>query len=277
MTAHGYLDLKLSWELFRKAPEALSPVEQGKLSSVAARQALIEHHILASAEAAGVVVPAGTLATRLAEVRGRYPREEEFHADLDRLGLDAATLAAAIERDLRVEAVLEKVAADVPAVSRVEAEVYYRLHPEAFDRPEARRLRHILMTFSSPLEKIAVRQRLNGLRPTLADGEAFAAAALAHSQCPTALDGGTLGVVRRGQLFESLEPAAFSLLEGEVGEVLESPVGLHLVYCEEILPSGLLPFDEVSDRIVAHLDDKRRRNAQRDWIKRISARPRRGA
>jgi peptidyl-prolyl cis-trans isomerase C len=277
MTPHGYLDLKLAWELFQKAPETLSASEQGRLSAVAARQQAIELHILASDEAAGVVVPAETLATRLAEVRARYTEEEEFLADLDRLGLDQTSLAAAIERDLRVESVLERIAADTPPVSRVEAEVYYRLHPEAFDRPEARRLRHILMTFNSPLEKIAVRQQLDGLRGTLDSVDAFADAALRHSQCPTALDGGTLGVVKRAQLFETLEPAAFSLLEGEVSTVLESPIGLHLVYCEQVFPSGLLPFDEVCERIVEHLGDKRRRNAQRDWIRRIVGVARSGA
>jgi len=269
MTASGYLDLKLAWELFHKAPDTLSAAERTRLSAIAARQQAIEQRILASTEAAGVVVPAETLATRLAEIRERYAEETEFLHDLERLDLDPALLAAAVERDLRVEAVLDKIAADTPPVSLVEAEVYYRLHPEAFARPEARRLRHLLMTFNSPLEKIAVRQQLERLRTTLADGDAFAAAALAHSQCPTALDGGTLGIVRRGQLFAELEPAAFALREGEVSEVLESPIGLHLVYCETCFAAGPMAFADVSGRIVEHLGDTRRRQAQQAWIRQL--------
>ena len=59
---------------------------------------------------------------------------------------------------------------------------------------------------------------------------------------------------------------------GEVSTVLESPIGLHLIYCEEIPPFGMLPFAEVSEHIIERLSDKRRRDAQRSWIKQLFAR-----
>ena len=92
--------------------------------------------------------------------------------------------------------------------------------------------------------------------------------ALRHSHCPTATDGGKLGVVKRGQLYPELEPAAFSLAEGEISRVLESPIGLHILHCDEILPGGIMPFVEVRQRIIDHLFEKRRHKKQRDWIKR---------
>ena len=100
----------------------------------------------------------------------------------------------------------------------------------------------------------------------------FAQAALRHSQCPTAMDGGLLGTVKRGQLYSELEPEAFALALGEVSAVLASPVGLHLIYCEEIPPAGMLAFTEVREHIVERLGDKRRRDAQRSWIKQLFAR-----
>lgn len=263
----GYLELKLSWELFRKAPETLSEPERHRLSEVARKQDGIEQRILASRAAADVVVPEVTLTARIAEIRARYASADEFAQDLERSGLDESRLAAAVERDLRVESVLEKVAADTAPVTAVDAEIYYRLHPEAFDRPEARRLRHLLITFNNPAEKDKAHAQLTALRGTVRTPDSFAAAALRHSQCPTAMEGGQLGVVKRGQLYAELEPAAFALTEGEVSDVLESPIGLHIVRCDEILPSGMLPFAEVVDRIVERLTDKRRREAQRDWIK----------
>lgn len=271
MMQHAYLELKLSWELFQKAPDALSDPERNKLTGIAARQQGIEQAILGSPEAATVVVPEATLATRLAEIRQRYAGDDEYAQDLERIGLNTQTLAAAVERDLRVEAALEKVAAALPATSAVDAEIYYRLHPEAFDRPEVRRLRHILVTWDGPADKAKAWKLLEGLRSTLGDSEKFAAAALRHSQCPTAMEGGVLGTVRRGQLYAELEPAAFALAVGEVSSVLESPIGLHLVRCDEIPPSGPLPFDEVRERIIERLDDKRRAQSQREWIKALCA------
>lgn len=267
----GYLELKLSWELFRKAPETLSEPERHQLSEVARKQDSIEQRILASRAAADVMVPEATLLTRISEIRSRYPSTDEFAHDLERSGLNESLLAEAVERDLRVESVLEKVAAGTAPVTAVDAEIYYRLHPEAFDRPEARRLRHLLITFNSPTEKARTHAQLTALRATVRTPESFAAAARRHSQCPTAMEGGKLGVVKRGQLYAELEPAAFALTEGEISDVLASPIGLHILRCDEILPSGLLSFADVADRIIERLTDKRRREAQREWIKGLPA------
>lgn len=263
----GYLELKLSWQLFQKAPETLSDPERNRLLEVAARQNTLEQRILASAEAATVVVPATTLAQRVAEVRQRYPSEDDFVHDLERSGLNEATLGEAVERDLRVESVLEKVASASEPVSAVDAEIYYRLHPDAFDRPEARQLRHILITYNNDKEKAKALAQLDQLRSTVKNAQKFAEAALRHSQCPTALEGGKLGIVKRQQLYAELEPAAFALAAGEISAVLESPIGLHIIRCDETLPSGMLSFAEVRQRIIERLTDKRRSEAQKAWIK----------
>jgi peptidylprolyl isomerase/peptidyl-prolyl cis-trans isomerase C len=268
MMQTGYLELKLSWEMFQKAPETLSEPERGRLTEVATRQISIEQRILASQPAANVIVPAATLKTRLDEIRQRYASDEDYQHDLERSSLTDTTLAAAVERDLRVESVLEKIASAVEPVTAVEAEIYYRLHPEAFDRPEARRLRHILITVTNPVEKATARATLESLRSTGKNVENFSQAALRHSQCPTAMEGGKLGTVKRQQLFPELEPAAFALAADEVSAVLESPMGLHILRCDEILPFGMLPFAEACPHIIERLTEKRRREAQRDWIKR---------
>lgn len=268
----AYLELKLAWSLFQKAPEALAEPEREQLKGVARRQEGIEQAILAHPDSADVIIPEATLKARLQEIRQRYPNETEYREDLARLGLDVGELAAAVSRDLRVEAVLERVAANVPATTEVDAEIYYRLHPEAFDRPPSRRLRHILITWNNAREKGKAQQQLEQLRQTLSSAEAFGQAALRYSQCPTAMEGGKLGLVKPGNLYAELEPAAFALSEGEISQVLASPIGLHILRCDEILPSGMLPFTEVCARIIDRLSEKRRSQAQRDWVKKILAR-----
>lgn len=260
-----YLELKLSWGLFKKAPESLSEPERGRLRQVALKQTAIERRILKSPEAAGVVVPGAIVAARLAEIRGRYAETDGYRHDLDRLGLDESALADAVERDLRVEAVLDRIGA-AATVDEVDAEIFYRLHPDAFERPDARRLRHILITFGSAREKAAVRRQLASLRGGLRSAEEFAAAALRHSQCPTAMQGGELGLVKRGQLYAELEPGAFALAESEVSAVLESPVGLHLLRCDRVFAGGKMDFELVKPRIVEKLSEQRRHRRQKEWI-----------
>lgn len=264
---YGYAELKLAWALYQKAPEMLAEAEFSKLSKIAARQSAIEQKILASPQAANVIVPGTTLAARIAEIRARYQGDDEFTKDMERIGLTEDGLRQIVELELRVEALLDKVAADVQPLSSVDAEIYYRLHPEAFTQPESRRLRHILITFNNSKEKAKAAAQLDSLRSTLENATKFAAAALRHSQCPTAMTGGELGVVKRQQLYPELEEAAFSLSEGKISAVLESPIGLHILRCDEISPSVSLKFPEVETKIIERLTDKRRNEAQRNWIK----------
>lgn len=99
---------------------------------------------------------------------------------------------------------------------------------------------------------------LEMLRSTLKNAEKFAEAALRHSQCPTAMSGGELGIVKRQQLYPELEDAAFGLPEGQISEVLESQIGLHIFRCDEVLPFATRPFPEVEASIIERLTDERR-------------------
>lgn len=276
----SYRELKLSWEIFSKAPTALSTSERVRLRQIAGRQECIEEQILASSEAADVVVPGSTLQTRLNEIRARYPKRDELARDLKQVGLDETALAATVERELLVETLLERVASRALPASAVDAEIYYHLNRQVFEQPARRRLRHILITFDDVKARTVVRAQLEALRerlqtaPAVEPADPFDAAALRHSQCPSALEGGRLGVVRRGQLYPQLDAPAFALAEGELSTILESPVGLHLLRCDEILASGLLPFAEVRQPIIERLNDRKRQLAQREWIKSLFAKER---
>jgi nitrogen fixation protein NifM len=265
-----YLSLKLAAQLFSKPLDALRPEERQKLSRVAARQQEIEALILATPEAANVVVPAATVASSLQEIRGRYGSDEDYQADLHGIGLDDASLRRAVERDLVVDAVLDKVAARAAVVSETEVEIFWFMHKERFRRAETRTLRHILITVNDTLagnERPAAREKIDAIRQRLQrEPERFAEQALKHSECPTAMNGGLLGNVPRGQLYAQLEAAAFGLSEAALSEVVESELGYHLIWCEAIQPERQSSLDESRKNIRDHLEQQRRSMCQKSWI-----------
>ncbi len=265
-----YLTLKLAERLFRKPLEALAADELKRVSSVAAQQQEIETLILSTAEAGSVILPPASIEVCLAEIRGRYGSDEDYHADLDRIGLDAAALRQAVERDMVVEAVLEKVGARAAAVSDTEVEIFWFMHRERFRRAETRVLRHILITINEQLagnEREAARNKIEAIRARLLKNpERFAEQALKHSECPTAMNGGLLGSVPRGQLYAELEAVAFALPEAALSEAVESELGWHLIYCEAIHPERPSLLDEVRQTIRDHLEQQRRGMCQKSWI-----------
>jgi nitrogen fixation protein NifM len=272
MTEAGseYLTLKLAAKLFSRPPDALAADELKRVRAVAARQRQIEALILGTPESANVMVPQASVESCLQEIRGRYGSEEDFQADLERIGLDAASLRRAVERDLVVEAVLEKVGARAAAVSDTEVEIFWFMHRERFRRAETRVLRHILITINEQFAdggRQAARARVDAIRVRLLKNpERFAEQALKHSECPTAMNGGLLGAVPRGKLFPELEPVAFSLGAGELSQPVESELGWHLILCETINAERPSELAEVSPAIRERLEGQRRGMCQKSWI-----------
>ena len=266
----SYLVLKLSQALFQKAPGLLAPKERQRVEQVASRQLEIEQRILATPEAAQIHVPEASLNAAVAEIRGRYATRAEYLADLDNAGLDESTLRVAIARDLRFEAVLERVASREAKVSDLDAEIFYFIHREKFRRLENRTLRHILVTINDDLpgsDRVSAWRHIEALQTQLKNApDRFAELALKHSECPTAMQGGLLGTLRRGQLYPELEPVAFALRLGELSEIVESPMGFHLLYCVAIEDESFVPFSVVREKIRAHLSARRQKAAQRQWI-----------
>lgn len=262
-----YLYIKQAQALFSTSPERLTSEQRARVERVVTEQRRIETRILGSRQATHVVVTADAIERSVAEIAGRFASEAEFVLDLARHGMSLQDLHDEIEREQRVEAVLEMVSAKVVPVSNLEVKLFYRLHFERFRTQERRTLRHILVTINEGIgdnSRAEAQARLESIRELLERfPDRFAEQALRHSECPTAMQGGLLGQVQRGQLFPALEAAAFAMRPGELSNLLESPLGIHLVRCENIQPTGIVPLATVRDRIREQMLAARRQNKQR--------------
>lgn len=272
-TSLAYLELKTAQHLFGKAPTELAEAERDKVRTLADRQYGLEARVLRSPEARDTVVPEASLQAALEEIRKRYPEADDFSADLARNGLDPDGYLQALERELKVEAVLEKVGSRASQVSEIDVELYYQYHPDQFRRPETRRARHILVTINPDLAENtaeAARARVDAIAARLEkDPKRFEEQALKHSECPTALQGGLLGDMPRGKLYPELDAALFAMGEGELSGVLESPLGYHLLLCEAIQEARVLKLEQARGPIRAMLEENRKRICQQAWMKQL--------
>lgn len=271
----AYLALKAAQKIYGKAPAALQPEESKRVQTMAQKQHKLETRVLASAEARGAMVPASTLDLAMQEIRGRYQSEEEYLEDMARNGLDEAGFASALEREMKVEAILEKVGARAEDVSDMDVELYYQYHPEQFRRAETRLARHILITINETIAentREAAQKRISEIAVRLAkEPQRFEEQALKHSECPTALEGGKLGDLPRGKLFPELDAALFQLKAGEVSGAIESELGFHVLRCDTISEASVLGFAQAKQHIRKLLEQKRKRACQQAWMKELLA------
>lgn len=63
----------------------------------------------------------------------------------------------------------------------------------------------------------------------LSEGADFEKLARDFSQCPSGKEGGNLGEFGKGMMVPSFEKAAFSLMPGEVSDIVRTQFGFHLI------------------------------------------------
>jgi nitrogen fixation protein NifM len=271
----AYLALKAAQKLYGKAPAALAADESERVQNMAKKQFELEARILKSPEARDAMVPPSTLQAAMQEIRGRYENEDDFADDLSQNGLDEAEFSRALERELKVEAILEKVGTQAEHVTDTDVELYYQYHPDQFRRQETRLAHHILVTINETIPentRDAAFKRITEIAKRLQKEPArFEEQALKHSECPTALEGGKLGDLPRGKLFPELDQVLFALQAGEVSDVIESEIGFHVLHCDAITPASVLDFTQAKSSIRKVLEKKRKRAVQQQWMKALLA------
>ncbi|MEZ5588880.1 MAG: nitrogen fixation protein NifM [Sedimenticolaceae bacterium] len=230
----------------------------------------LESLVLASPEADGLVVPGDQLEVALREVAKRYANEDEFVGDLRANGLDPDSLRRALRRELMFDAIMQRVAARAATVNDIDARLFYEMHSDRFESPELRTARHILVTVNNDyLENTrpAALSRIEQVKEKLRGrANRFADLARRHSECPTAMEGGILGEVRRGALYPELDAALFALQEGELSPIVESEIGFHILLCEKIKPGKRTAYAKAAPKILEILTARRQRNCQKTWL-----------
>ncbi len=136
-------------------------------------------------------------------------------------------------------------------VSDAELEQYYMVNKDFFDRTTVR-CSHILLLLpatATESERAQARAKLADLRGQILAGKVdFGEAAKVHSQGPTKDKGGDLGFLPRK--FVAEEPfarAAFALQVGQVSDVVETDVGLHLIKVTDRKPGPASEYAKIKD------------------------------
>lgn len=79
-------------------------------------------------------------------------------------------------------------------------------------------------------QKEAVKNKLNGLRERIVNGESFSTLAVLYSDDKSsARNGGELGFVNKGDLVKEFSSEAYNLEKDEISEIVETEFGFHII------------------------------------------------
>lgn len=264
----SYLVMKTSLDQFGKIASELEPDENQQLLKVMEQTLRLYNAVLASNEAQQIVVAAAKVQDALQQLESRFAQAQDFNAVLKANNLNRKSLTSALDQEIRCEATLEHISRDCEALNEQQIQAYYFNNLKKFQQPERRRARHILITINDDFAENTehnARKRLKKIAQ-LINGENFGWNAERHSECPTAVNGGILGLVKRDQLHQELDQRLFEMDAKAISEIIETDAGLHLLLCEEIQPAHTVSYQLAQHKIVAqHLNVARIRK-QKAWI-----------
>jgi len=136
-----------------------------------------------------------------------------------------------VRKNLMVQRLREKNFAPVEA-SRREVEEFYQTYKDSLGMiPEKLRIYHI---FRNPKTTDRLKNQYRNFAQAVLDsikqGASFEEMAKKYSEDPGSKTyGGDLGFVKKGVFYPQFEAAAFALEVGQLSEVVETPVGYHII------------------------------------------------
>ena len=130
---------------------------------------------------------------------------------------------------------------------------YFEANRDFFDKTTVR-TSHIVIRLpaSAPAaDRQKAQEKLRAIRADLSARKVeFAAAAKAHSQCPSGPNGGDVGfIVRKFQADEPYAKAAFTLPVGGVSDVVETDQGYHLIWVTDRKPGKAVKYEDVAAEV----------------------------
>jgi peptidyl-prolyl cis-trans isomerase SurA len=167
-------------------------------------------------------------------------------------------------------------------VSKEDEQAFYDAHKNEMEQPEAIRLSEILVApkvtapapaaapatdpnappaAAQPPADDAARQaadsaalsaaetKANGLLKQIRDGASFEDVAKKNSDGPSAADGGTLGIFKRGMLAKELEDKTFAMKAGDVSDVIRTKQGYVILKVVEHQMPGIPAMKDVLPKI----------------------------
>ena len=178
--------------------------------------------------------------------------QEDLERALAKEGMTLEQYKTQIEqRILRTKLVQWSVKVE-PKASEKQLREFYEQNAERYRTPETLRPAHILFGIpkEAPPEKVQeVRKNCQGVLDRIRKGEDFGEMALLYSQDPSAKDRGDLGYFKKGELLPAFEKELVRLHVGEVGGIIRTEVGFHLIKLLDRKGGTPMPFEEAKARV----------------------------
>jgi parvulin-like peptidyl-prolyl isomerase len=250
----------------------ITPEKKAEYRDQAVERLVEEELLYQEAKRKGMEMEEGKLRGVKEEAIRRLGGKKNFRKALKAWDHSEKEYERRVERTFLIEKILDLEVERKSKVTDGEARAYYEENRKTFFRPEARRIRHILLSVApSASAEEWERRRIEAgeLVGMLASGEDFGKVAWDHSDDPYRVKEGDLGLLHKGRLDPGLEKAAWALEKGELSGVIQTIYGYHIVRVDEVAEPEQLGFEAVRDGIRQKMEKKRKEALREGLMSRL--------
>ncbi len=162
----------------------------------------------------------------------------------------------ALRRDIAINERIRKMydaeTAEAEDATDDQVATFYKENEDQFKTEETVDAKHILISCDAAADaetQAAALAEAEAIREELIAGADFAELAAAKSTCPSGKQGGSLGTIQRGRMVPEFEKAAFEQEKDEIGPVIKTQFGHHIVQVTDKKPARVIPQEEAAEQI----------------------------
>jgi peptidyl-prolyl cis-trans isomerase C len=207
------------------------------------------------------------------QLKGRFPKQEDFDAQLAKAGQTAEKIREDIRAYLKQQAWVKEQIKDAPKATDADAEEFYAKNPDQFKKPEQVRASHILLSVAADASEEVIKEKQKAATEIAArvkGGEAFDKLATELSEDPSAKqNAGDLNFFTKEQMVPEFSTAAFGMKKGEISEPVKSQFGFHVIQVTDRKDAETMTLESVKSQLLAFLNQKMQSTQVENLIKEV--------
>jgi peptidyl-prolyl cis-trans isomerase C len=223
-------------------------------------EGLVRRELLFQEAKKKVKVTEAEVNDEMKKLKDQYGSDANFTAALSASNVTPATLKAQIERTLLIQKYIETQFSSKVTVTDQEIRAAYDRNRDSFRQPEQVKASHILVKVDAQADakkKAEARKKIDDVKARVAQKQDFESLARTYSEDPSGSKGGDIGYVARGQVLKPFEDVLFALKTGEVSDVVETPLGYHLIKATDRKAETVIPFETLKDQLAKALKQEK--------------------
>jgi len=249
--------------------EKISASQETMIARTLLKAEIMKELIAQKARSLNIEITADKIDSEIQGIEDKFPSHTTFITTLAFQRMNMKALRKKIERTLLEDALIRLIIAPNVKLRDGAEKDFYDKNREKFSKPLLYRTRHILIaTISAPKNLEDDANRKKGLRIAqminneaklqaekvfrkIKSGGDFIQLAKEFSEDEASKqDGGMLGDLHPDSTLPEIAAVMVKLNEEEISNIFQSPFGYHILKLDEIIPSTLIPFEEVQSNIL---------------------------